>query len=136
MSTTTTGIHAPAGEYVLTNGASSISFKTRHMYGLGPVKGRLSVRSGNLHIVEGIAGSAVTAVVDATSFSTRNPVRDIHVRSGLFLGVKKNPSIRPWGQDTSGYGRTAADLPDRAHGRKRLTLKVANHQHRLKGAMS
>ena len=60
MTTTTTRIHAPAGEYVLTNGASSISFRTRHMYGLGPVKGRLSVRSGNLHLAEGIAGSAVT----------------------------------------------------------------------------
>src|ERR1700737_742234 len=78
MTTTKTRIDAPAGDYVLTNGSSSISFKTRHMYGLGPVKGHLSVRSGNLHVVDGIAGSAVNAVVEASSFTTHNPIRDLH----------------------------------------------------------
>ena len=108
MTTTNkTRIDAPAGDYVLTGGASSISFKTRHMYGLGPVKGHLSVRSGNLHVVEGIAGSAVNAVVEASSFRTHNPIRDLHVRSRMFLGVKKNPI---WTYESNSVVQEGADL--------------------------
>jgi polyisoprenoid-binding protein YceI len=108
MTTTSkTMIDAPAGDYVLTNGSSSISFKTRHMYGLGPVKGHLSVRSGNLHVVEGIAGSAVHAVVEAASFTTHNPIRDLHVRSRMFLGVNKHPT---WTYESNSVVREGADV--------------------------
>jgi polyisoprenoid-binding protein YceI len=110
MMTTTpteTRIDAPAGDYVLTSGASSISFTTRHMYGLGRVRGHLSVRSGNLHVVEGFAGSAVNAVVEASSFTTRNPMRDVHVRSRLFLSVKKNPT---WTYESNSVVQEGADL--------------------------
>ena len=107
MTITKTRIDAPAGDYVLTNGSSSISFKTRHMYGLGRVKGHLSVRSGNLHVVEGIAGSAVNAVVEAASFTTHNPIRDRHVRSRMFLGVKKNPT---WTYESNSVVQEGADL--------------------------
>ena len=107
MTTTTTKIDAPPSDYVLAIGASSISFKTRHMYGLGPVKGQLSVRSGNLHIVEGIAGSAVHAVVEASSFATHNPIRDLHVRSRMFLGVKKHPT---WTYESNSVVQEGADL--------------------------
>jgi polyisoprenoid-binding protein YceI len=100
-------IDAPPGDYVLTNGTSSISFKTRHMYGLGPVKGHLSVRSGNLHVVEGIAGSGVNAVVEASSFTTRNPIRDVHVRSRMFFGIKKNPT---WTYESSSVVQEGEDL--------------------------
>ena len=107
MTTTQTMIDAPAGDYVLINGSSSISFKTRHMYGLGQVKGHLSVRSGDLHLVEGIAGSAVNAVVEASSFTTHNPIRDLHVRSRMFLGVKKHPS---WTYESNAVVQDGADL--------------------------
>jgi polyisoprenoid-binding protein YceI len=110
MMTTTpakTTIDAPAGDYVLTNGVSSILFKTRHMYGLGRVKGQLSVRSGYLHVVEGIAGSAVNAVVEASSFTTRNVIRDVHVRSRIFLSVKKNPT---WTYESTSVVQEGADL--------------------------
>ena len=105
--TTKTRNDAPAGDYVLTDGSSSISFKTRHMYGLGPVKGHVSVRSGDVHIVEGIAGSAVNAVVEASSFTTHNPIRDLHVRSRMFLGVEKNPT---WTYESSSVVQEGADL--------------------------
>jgi polyisoprenoid-binding protein YceI len=107
MTTTQTRIDAPAGDYVLINGSSSISFKTRHMYGLGQVKGHLSVRSGDLHLVEGIAGSAVNAVVEASSFTTHNPIRDLHVRSRMFLGVKKNPT---WPYESNSVVQEGVDL--------------------------
>jgi len=107
MTVTKTRIDAPAGDYVLTNGSSSISFRTRHMYGLGSVKGPLSVRSGDLHIVEGIAGPAVNAVVEASSFTTHNPVRDRHVRSRMFLGVKRNPT---WTYESHSVVQEGADL--------------------------
>ena len=107
MTNTKTRIHAPAGDYVLTKGTSSIAFKPRHMYGLGAVKGHLSVRSGNLHVVEGILGSGVNAVVEASSFTTHNPIRDVHVRSRMFLGVKKNPT---WTYVSNSVVQEGADL--------------------------
>jgi len=86
-------VDAPAGDYMLTGGAN-ISFRTRHMFGLGPVKGRLTVQSGIIDVVQGIKGSTVTALIDAKSFTTRNPLRDVQVRSPLFLGVKRNPTFK------------------------------------------
>src|SRR5260370_36824086 len=107
MTTTKTRIDAPPGDYALTNGPASISVKPRHMSGLGPVKGHLPVRSGNLHVVEGIAGSAVNAVVEASSFTTHNPIRDRHVRSRMFLAVKKNPT---WTYESNSVVQEGADL--------------------------
>jgi polyisoprenoid-binding protein YceI len=108
MNTTTkTRIDAPAGDYVLTDGSSSISFKTRHIYGLGPVKGHLSVRSGSLHVADGIAGSGVKAIIEASTFTTGNPIRDLHVRSRMFLGVKKHPT---WTYESNSVAQDGADL--------------------------
>jgi polyisoprenoid-binding protein YceI len=77
------------------------------MYGLGPVKGHLSGRSGSLHVADGIAGSGVKAIIEASSFRTRNPIRDLHVRSRMFLGVKKHPM---WTYESNSVAQDGADL--------------------------
>jgi polyisoprenoid-binding protein YceI len=109
MSTTPARIRidAPSGDYVLTNGTSSISFKTRHMYRLGPVKGHLSVRSGNLHGVEGHCrlrrerGCRSLELHDPQPHSRRSrPLPDVP-------GIKKNPT---WTYESSSVVQEGEDL--------------------------
>jgi polyisoprenoid-binding protein YceI len=82
----------PPGEYVLEPG-TAIQFRTRHMFGLAPVKGRLAVQAGTIVVGEPVEESSATATIDAASFSTRNPMRDMPVRSRLFLHVKRHPTF-------------------------------------------
>ena len=47
MSTTSTAVQAPsAGRYALDPAGSSVTFVTKHMFGLGQVRGRLKVTRG------------------------------------------------------------------------------------------
>ena len=94
MPTPLTALQAPpAGRYVLDPAGSSVTFETRHMFGLGRVRGVLAVTDGALDVAEPAAGSSVQAAVSAASFSTRNPLRDPQVRSGLFLDARRHPEI-------------------------------------------
>ncbi len=83
----------PAGRYVLDPDRTSIAFRTRHMFGLAPVKGRFRVDAATVTVAEPIEESTVEANVHSASFSTRNPVRDVQVRSRLFLDAKRHPMI-------------------------------------------
>jgi polyisoprenoid-binding protein YceI len=94
MSTPLTDLQAPpAGRYALDLAGSSVTFETRHMFGLGRVRGTLAVTGGALDVAEPVAESSVRASVSAASFSTRNPVRDLQVRSRLFLDARRHPEI-------------------------------------------
>ena len=86
-------IEAPAGRYTLTAG-STMRFRTRHMFGLAPVRGRLAVKSAVISVGDSPADSSVDATIEAASFSTRNPLRDIQVRSRLFLHARRHPTFR------------------------------------------
>ena len=61
------------------------------MFGLAPVRGRLALKGGVITLGDSPAHSSVDATIDATSFSTRNPLRDVQVRSRLFLHTKRHP---------------------------------------------
>ena len=94
MPTPLTALQAPpAGRYVLDPAGSLVTFETRHMFGLGRVRGALAVTDGALDVAEPAAGSSVQAAVSTASFSTRNPMRDPQVRSGLFLDARHHPEI-------------------------------------------
>jgi polyisoprenoid-binding protein YceI len=94
MSTPLTARQAPpAGRYALDPAGSSVTFETRHMFGLGRVRGTLAVTGGALDVAEPAAGSSVQATVSAASFSTRNPMRDPQVRSRLFLDARRHPEL-------------------------------------------
>ena len=83
----------PAGTYQLDPAASTVAFTTRHMFGLGPVKGTFRLVSGQISIAEPVTSSTVSAVIDAASFATGNPRRDQDVKSARFLHVREHPQI-------------------------------------------
>jgi polyisoprenoid-binding protein YceI len=91
---TTTAIQTPvAGAYRLDAAASTISFTTRHMFGLGTVRGTFAVRDGQVDVADPVAGSAVRATVGAASVDTGIPARDQAVRSATYLDAERHPLI-------------------------------------------
>lgn len=91
--------HAPAattphlGRYTVDTDGSSVTFRTRHMFGLGPVRGRFALRSGVVDVAEPIGESRVRVEVEVATFHTRNPVRDSAVCSAKFLDAEHHPLI-------------------------------------------
>jgi len=81
------------GRYEIDTGRSAVTFRTRHLFGLAPVRGRFAIRAGTVDIAEPLAASAVHAEIDAASFRTRNPQRDASVRSARLLDVARHPVI-------------------------------------------
>ena len=80
-----------AGIYQLDPAASTVTFATRHMFGLAPVKGTFRLVSGQITIADPVTSSTVSAVIDAASFATGNPQRDKDVKSARFLHVRDHP---------------------------------------------
>lgn len=96
MSTTSqpTKVEIPtAGVYVLDPATSSITFATRHLFGLGGVTGTFTLRSGEITVTDPFSESRVHAVVDASSFTTDKPKRDEHVRSNKLLDATAYPDL-------------------------------------------
>ena len=83
----------PLGRYEIDVTRSTVKFRTRHMFGLGPVRGTFAIRSGTAAIAEPLADSAVHAEIDTASFRTRNPVRNQAVLSARFLHAARFPVI-------------------------------------------
>ena len=93
MSEPTTVSIPPAGTYKLDPATSSVSFATRHMFGLGAVKGSFTILSGEITIADPVTSSTATAVIDAASFATGSAARDKDVKSANFLHVAEHPEI-------------------------------------------
>ena len=74
-----------AGTYRLDPEASSISFATRHMFGLAAVTGSFRLISGQITITDPVTSSTTSAVIDAASFHTGTAARDKDVKSASFL---------------------------------------------------
>jgi polyisoprenoid-binding protein YceI len=73
---------------------SHVSFAIRVM-SVSTTRGRFNALRGQLHIDEQHpANSWVDAQAEATSIDTRNKLRDAHLRSAAFFGVKKYSTIR------------------------------------------
>ena len=79
------------GHYEIDVVASRVTFRTRHMFGLGPVRGTMAIRSGAADITDPIASSAVEAEIETASFKTRSRPRDRAVRSAQFLNAARFP---------------------------------------------
>ncbi|SRR6266498_877157 len=89
-----TTIEAPAlGTYRIEASESTIEFVTRHMFGLAPVRGSVTLRDGVVHVAEPVDASMVRATIDAGSFDTGLPQRDNNVRSANFLDTDRHPDI-------------------------------------------
>jgi polyisoprenoid-binding protein YceI len=81
------------GTYQIDADRSVISFRTRHLFGLGPVRGTFSLYEGEIRVGESPGSSAVRATIDAASFDTGNPERDRTVLSGRLLDVGRHPVL-------------------------------------------
>src|SRR4029453_2192281 len=73
--------------------ASTITFKSRHLFGLAPVHGTMAIRDGLVDIADPLTGSSVQAEIDTTSFDTGSRQRDRDVRSPRFLDAERYPSM-------------------------------------------
>ena len=81
------------GTYRIDPASSSVSFTTRHLFGLGAVKGTFGVLSGEVTIADPVTASTAQAVIDAASFSGGHPQRDKDVKSANFPHVQEHPHI-------------------------------------------
>jgi polyisoprenoid-binding protein YceI len=83
-----------AGTYSLDLARSSIDFTTRHIFGLGKVKGSFALAEGEAAVTDPVMGSSVSATALASSFSSGFAKRDKDVKSRKFLDAKKFPDIQ------------------------------------------
>jgi polyisoprenoid-binding protein YceI len=88
-----TGATPQLGRYRIDPGGSAVRFRTRHLFGLAPVRGRFAIRAGTVDVAEPLTGSRVYAEIESGSFHTRNPVRDANVRSAGFLAADEHPVL-------------------------------------------
>lgn len=87
-------IVAPApGTYRIDAARSAITFTTRHLFGLGAVRGRFELRDGEIRVTDPMPESSARAVISAASFHTGNPGRDSAVRSARLLDTGAYPDI-------------------------------------------
>ena len=115
---TTTSLNA--GIYRIDPEHSTITFSTRHLFGLGAVHGTFRLRAGEILVADPAGESAVRATVDAGSFHTGNPGRDRTVRSARLLNTGKYPDLTfASSQVSESGGRWAV----------RGTLVVTGHEH-------
>jgi polyisoprenoid-binding protein YceI len=87
-------IVAPApGSYRIDAARSAITFTTRHLFGLGAVRGSFDLNDGEIRIADPLDESSARAKISAASFRTGNPGRDGAVRSARLLDTGAHPDI-------------------------------------------
>ena len=79
--------------YEIDTSCSAVTFRTRHLFGLAPVRGSFAIRAGKIDVAEPLAGSSVYAQIDPASFRTGNGQRDDNVRSERLLDAGRYPVI-------------------------------------------
>ena len=81
------------GRYEIDTRGSAVTFRTRHLFGLAPVRGSFAIQAGTIDVAEPLAGSRVFVTIDPASFRTGNGQRDDNVRSGRLLDAVRYPII-------------------------------------------
>ena len=81
------------GRYDIDITCSAVTFRTRHLFGLAPVRGSFAIRTGTITITEPLADSSIHAEIDPASFRTDNGQRDSNVRSARLLDADRYPVI-------------------------------------------
>jgi len=79
------------GHYNIDPDRSRVTFTTRHLFGLGRVKGSFAVRGGTADVADPITASAICAEIDTASFRTKSRQRDRSVLSPRFLDPAGHP---------------------------------------------
>lgn len=81
------------GHYRLDPARSSVSFRTRHLFGLAGVSGSMAVVGGDIIVDPASPTASVTATIDAGSIDTGSRRRDRDVRLARFLNTERYPDI-------------------------------------------
>ncbi|MER6950352.1 YceI family protein [Nonomuraea sp. NPDC000554] len=79
------------GRYEIDTKHSTITFRSRHLFGLLPVRGTFAIRAGTVDVAEPLAESGIRVEIDAASFHTGSRQRDEDVLSARFLDVGRHP---------------------------------------------
>lgn len=79
------------GRYEIDAGTSAVTFTTRHVFGLLPVRGSFAISAGTVELADPLADSHVHAEIDVASFETGNHRRDGVVRSESYLDADRYP---------------------------------------------
>jgi polyisoprenoid-binding protein YceI len=83
------------GHYDIDPGRSAVTFRTRHLFGLAPVRGTFAIRRGAVDIdpARPSGDSGIYAEIDTASFHTSNPIRNQAVLSRRLLDARTYPVI-------------------------------------------
>ena len=81
----------PAGQYEIDASRSAVTFRTRHLFGLAPVRGSFAIRAGTVDVAGPLTDPGIYAEIEAASFRTGNGQRDSNVRSARLLDVGQYP---------------------------------------------
>ncbi len=82
-----------AGEYRIDAEDSTVTFRTRHVFGIAPVSGSFRLREGHIRVAEDVTESTAHATISAASFHTGVSNRDSTVRSKQYLDAEHHPHI-------------------------------------------
>lgn len=93
MSTATDRPVIAPGLYAIDPARTTVTFAMREMFGLAPVAGSFTVRSGSVRVTDDPAAATVHVVLDTASFRTGKPARDKVVRSHRFLDATRYPEM-------------------------------------------
>jgi len=94
------------GRYEIDISCSAVTFRTRHLFGLAPVRGSFAIRAGTIDVDEPLAYSSAFVQIDAASFRTGNGQRDHQVRSERLLDTDRYPVITFRSESVDGLALT------------------------------
>jgi polyisoprenoid-binding protein YceI len=81
------------GTYTIDTTRSTVRFTATHVFGLKPVDGTMTIRSGTVMVATEPRRSTVSAEIDAASWTTDDDRRNSDVRGRKFLDAANHPVI-------------------------------------------
>jgi polyisoprenoid-binding protein YceI len=81
------------GRYRIDAERSTVTIRTRHLFGLGPVRATLALRDGRVQVTAPPERSTAAARFATSTFRSRNGARDAAVLSPRLLDAEAYPSI-------------------------------------------
>ena len=79
------------GRYEIDASGSTVRFRTRHLFGLAPVRGEFAIRTGTVDVTEPLADSRDLRGDRRGEFPHRQPATGCNVRSAQFLDTSRYP---------------------------------------------
>jgi polyisoprenoid-binding protein YceI len=86
-------LQPPPGRYRIDAERSTVTFTTRHLFGLAPVHGTVALRDGTIRVADPVTASSVQARAAASTFRSGSQARDAAVLSPRLLDAQAHPSL-------------------------------------------